>query len=313
MPEGRIGGSVLTNGPERLLDAAGLSIDRMPMLHVILDNMATQCSESLRQVSTAPALFSVEAIGTGRVGDVLDTAESHVVVGIYHVQSWDSRILVGLEHDLVFALVEALFGGDGSESHLADRRPLSGIELRLARKIFEIFAKALQASFAAIVDTVFKLERVETRLDFVNIAPRASFAATIGMKLRILGRDNSLFVLLPQAALNLVRQDLGREPTSESSARDPRWARQIESEIGLTEVVVKGVIEERQFALVDIAGLKVGQILALQATTRTRVRLECNSAPLFWCRLGQADGLYTLQVDSRASRESEIVEDVLSE
>jgi hypothetical protein len=45
---------------ERLLDAPGISIDRMPMLHVIFDRMAAQCSENLRQLSAAPAFFSVE-------------------------------------------------------------------------------------------------------------------------------------------------------------------------------------------------------------------------------------------------------------
>jgi flagellar motor switch protein FliM len=27
------------------------------------------------------------------------------------------------------------------------------------------------------------------------------------------------------------------------------------------------------------------------------VKLECNSEPLFWCQLGQAEGKYTLKVD----------------
>jgi flagellar motor switch protein FliM len=311
MADGRAGGSVLTSGPERLLDAAGISIDRMPMLHVILDNMAAQGSESLRQLSPAPALFSVESLGTARVGDVLDGAEGHTIVGIYHVQPWDSRILIGLEHDLVFALVEALFGGDGGESYLVEKRALSGIEIRLARKVFEIFATALQGSFAPIVDARFKLERVETRLDFVNIAPRNSFAAIIRMKLRILGRDNSLFVLFPQAVLNFVRQDLGRDPSSDMSVRDPRWLRQIGGEIGRTEVVVTGVIEERHFTLADIATLKVGDVLPLQATARTRVKLECNAEPLFWCHLGQADGLYTLRVDTAVNHATELPDDIL--
>lgn len=304
-------GSILANGPERLLDAAGISVDRMPMLHVILDKMAAQCSENLRQLSAAPALFSVEAIGTERIGTVLDAAESHVVVGLYHVQAWDARILIGLDHDLVFALAEALFGGDGGEVQSIERRPLSGIEIRLARKVFELFGKALQAAFAVIVESIFKLERVETRLDFANIAPRNAFAVTTRIKLRILGRDHEIFILVPQAALNSVRQDLCRDLTSDVSVRDPRWTKQIESEIGRTEVAVKGVLEERQFTLADIAELQVGRVLTLQATAKTRVKLECNSEPLFWCHLGQAEGFYMLRVDEFVNQENEFIDDVL--
>ena len=58
--------------------------------------------------------------------------------------------------------------------------------------------------------------------------------------------------------------------------------------------------------------LKVGGILELQATTRTRVRLECNAEPLFWCSLGQGEGFYTLRIDESVSQEQEFIDDVLS-
>lgn len=312
MPETPAKTIILKDGPERLLDAAGVSVDRMPMLHVIFDRMAAQCSENLRQLSATPAFFSVDAIGTHRICDVLDAYESNVVIGIFHVQAWDARILIGLDHNFVFTLAEALFGGDGGEAPSAEKRQLSSIEIRLAQKTFELFAKALKASFAAVCETVFKLERVETRLDFAVIAPKNTFGVTTKIKLRILGRYSEMFILIPQTALNSVRQQLGRDLSNDMSMRDPDWTKQIESEIGRTEVAVRGVIEERHFVLADIASLKVGQVFALQATTKTRVKLECNAEPLFWCNLGQADGFYNLRIDDFVSHEQEFIDDVLS-
>lgn len=292
------GRSILASGPQKLLDAGGIAVDRMPMLHVVLDKMAAQLSESARPLAAAPAFVSVDSVATVRIGDVLDGCESGVVFGIFHAVAWDQQILVGLPHDLVLTLAEAMFGGDGSEAPADERRPLSGIEIRLAQKLFELVGAALQSSFTAVSDTRFKLERVETRLDFAVIAPRNTFSVTASLKLRILGRERKLFVLVPQAALSPLRQDLARDRSSETSMRDPRWTRQMESEIGRTEVVVRGIIEERQFTLEDIAGLAIGTILPLQATARTKVALEGNAEPLFWCELGQADGRYTLRIDA---------------
>lgn len=303
--------SLSTNGPQRLLEAAGVSVDRMPMLHVIFDRMAAQCCESARPLSAAPAFFSVDAIATEKIGDVLDACENNVVFGIYHVQAWDQRILIGLEHDLVLTLAEAMFGGDGSEAPGTERRLLSGIEIRLAQKLFELLGAALQFSFAIVSETRFRLERVETRLDFAVIAPKSSFGVTARLKLRILGRERKLVVLIPQSALSPIRQDLARDRSSEMSPRDPRWTRQIESEIGRTDIVVNAVIEERHFTLDDIAGLKVGAVLTLQATAKSRVMLEGNAEPLFWCHLGQADGFYTLRVDAPVDQEQEFIAGVL--
>lgn len=304
--------NAVKNASERLLDAPGISIDRMPMLHVVFDRMAAQCSENLRQLSAAPAFFSVDSIAARRVGDVLDAFENDVVIGIFHVQAWDSRILLGLGHDFIFTLADALFGSDGGEAPLTDRRKLSSLEIRLAQKAFVLLGRALQSAFETVSATTFKLERVETRLDFAVIAPRNSFAVHARVRLRILGRHSEMFILVPQAALNSVRQELGRDLSDEAAVRDPAWTRQIEAEIGRTDVAIKGVIEERQFVLADIAALKVGGILELQATTRTRIRLECNAEPLFWCSLGQGDGFYTLRIDESVSQEQEFIDDVLS-
>jgi flagellar motor switch protein FliM len=220
-------------------------------------------------------------------------------------------LLIGLEHEFVFALAEALFGGDGRESTVIEKRQLSNIELRLGKKAFDLFAQALQNAFATVCETIFKLDRVETRLDFVTIAPRTAFGVRARLTLRILGREGNMFVLIPQTALNSVRQDLARDVAAEISVRDPRWAKQIQSEIGQTEVTIRGVIEQRHFSLKDITTLKIGQVLTLEATAKTRVKLECNVEFLFWCDLGQADGYYTLRVKDFVSQEQELIDDIL--
>lgn len=296
---------------EMLLDGAGISVDRMPLLNVIFERMAGQCSEALRQMSPSPALFLVESLLTQRIGDVLDSYENNAVFGIIHVQAWDSRLLIGLEHEFIFSLAEALFGGDGSEACVIEKRQLSNIELRLAKNTFDLFAQALQNSFKSVCETIFKLDRVETKLDFVTIAPRTAFGVRAILKLRILGREAHMFVLIPQSALNTIRQDLVHDASAEVSFRDPLWTKQIQNEVGQAEIAIRGIIEQRHFCLNDIARLQVGQVLTLEATAKTRVKLECNTEHLFWCDLGQADGFYTLRIEDPVNQEQELIDDIL--
>ena len=124
-------GQIVKTAPERLLDGAGISVDRMPMLNVIFERMAAQCTDLMRQLSSSPALFMVESIVTERIGDVLDDYENNVVIGVIYVQAWDQRLLIGLQHDLVFALAEVLFGGDGGS---AGRRKAATLEYRAAAR-----------------------------------------------------------------------------------------------------------------------------------------------------------------------------------
>ena len=299
-------------GLESLVDAAGLSIERMPMLHVIFDRMVTQCSEAMRTLSSAPAFFSVADMKSKRMGDILDSFEGHVIAAVYYSPVWDSRILIALDHAFVFNFVEALLGGDGAEPPYYEDRPLSAIEVKMAQAVIDPTSKALSAAFAVVSDTTFKFERVETRMDFVAVANRSTFAVVSEISLRVLERGGSMFIVIPQGALNPIKESLARDISDEMSTPDPRWTKQIQNEVGRADVVVQGVLEDHSFTLGDIAELRVGQVLKLTVKTDSHIKLECNDQALFLCQLGQGEGHYTLRVDAFIDQEQELIDDILS-
>lgn len=297
---------------DRLLDAAGLSLDRLPMLHVIFDRMTTFCADHLRHLAASPMYYSLSEIESGRIGDILEMYEANAIAGVFHAPEWDSHVLVGFDRDFIFTMVEVLLGSDGSEPPVDEERGFSNIELRMAQAIFEQVGKALQASFALVADTPFKFERLETRMDFAVIGRRNNQSVVAKFLLQALNRGGEMFVIIPQSVLNPMRQTLARVLSGDSSTRDPRWAKQIATEVQKTEVTLKAVLEERHLSLGEIADLKVGQVLELQATPRSRVKLEGNDQGLFWCHVGKAEGSYVLRVDEFINQEQEFIDDVLS-
>jgi flagellar motor switch protein FliM len=56
----------------------------------------------------------------------------------------------------------------------------------------------------------------------------------------------------------------------------------------------------------------VGQVLELNATARSRVRVECDGERLIWCHLGKSEGHYTLRVEDIVDQEQEFMKDILS-
>jgi flagellar motor switch protein FliM len=300
--------SSATDIRDRLLDAAGLSLDRLPMLHVIFDRMTTFCADHLRHLAASPMYYSLSEVESGRIGDILEMYEANAIAGVFHVPEWDSHILVGFDRDFIFTMVEVLLGSDGSEPPVDEERGFSNIELRLAQAIFEQVGKALQASFALVADTPFKFERLETRMDFAVIGRRNNQSVVAKFLLQALNRGGEMFVII----LNPMRQTLARVLSGDSSTRDPRWAKQIATEVQRTEVTLKAVLEERYLTLGEIADLKVGQVLELQATPRSRVKLEGNEQALFWCHVGKAEGSYVLRVDDYVDQEQEFIDNVLS-
>ena len=297
---------------DKLLDAAGLALDQLPMLQVIFDRVATYCAESLRHLAASQPYYSLSNVETGRIGDLLEMYEGNALAGIFNVPEWDNHVIVGFDRDFIFSLIEILFGSDGSEPPIEDGRGFSNIEVHVAHAVFEQVARALQTSFALVSEAQFKFERSETRMDFAVIGRRNNLAVAAKFLLQAINRGGEMFVIVPQSALTPMRQSLARVISGESNARDPTWTRQMRQEVQRTGVTVRAVLEEDDFDLGKIAELKVGQILKLQSTPRSRVKLESNHQPLFWCHLGQSEGFYTVRIDELFDRDQEFINNVLS-
>jgi len=295
-----------------LIDAANLSLSQLPMLPVIFDRVGAQLAERLRQIAWAPPHFTLNGIGSERMGEALDGYEMNAIAGIFHVATWDAQVVIGFDRNFVFTMVELLFGGDGSERPVEDERSFSSIEVQIAQMLLENAGQALQAAFAHVAPLRLRLERTETRMDFASVGRRHHPAFVARFLLQAINRGGEMFVVIPQAALSPLRQALSRVVTGDSPAPDPGWTKKINDEVQRTEVSISAVLESRDFTLADIAGLKVGQVLKLQATTRSRVKVTSNEQPLFWSYLGQNEGFHTLCIDEPIDEEREFINGVLS-
>lgn len=295
-----------------LLDAASLSIDQLPMLPVILDRVGNQLADRLRHLAWAAPHFTLNRVESVRLGDALDAYEMKAIAGVFHVPAWDNSIVIGFDRDFVFTMVELLFGGDGSEPPVEDERSFSNIETQVAQALLEHAAQSFQAAFAQIASLRIRLERVETRMDFVSAGRRTTPSVAARFLLQAINRGGEMFVLVPQLALSPMRQVLSKPATGEPRLHDPTWAKKIGDEVQRTEVRIRAVLESNGFTLGDIAGLEVGQVLRLQATPRSRVKVESSEQPLFWAYLGQNDGFHTLCIDEPIDQEREFIKDVLS-
>src|SRR5262249_25689167 len=143
---------------DKLLDAAGITIDRLPMLHVIFDRMATDAADALRHMSASPSYFSLSNIEHGRIGEVLEGYEANAVAGVFYAPAWASRARLGRAGACVFTRLEVLSGPDAMEPPVDDERSFSNVELRVAQSLLELIGKSFHSSFSMMTDAPLKFE-----------------------------------------------------------------------------------------------------------------------------------------------------------
>ncbi|MBJ3778672.1 flagellar motor switch protein FliM [Acuticoccus mangrovi] len=297
---------------DKLLDAAGIQIDRLPMLPVIFDRVANQCVEQMRAIAASPCYFSMSHIEQGRVGDLLEPYEANAVAAILDVPEWDSEVVLGFDRDFIFTIVEVMFGADGNEMPEEDGRTFSNIEMKICAKLAEMICGTLSAAFAVATKASFRLERLETRMHFAVVGRRNAQAAAAKFLVQAINRGGEMFVILPHSGLQMVRRSLSSTSGNETTNRDPNWMKQMQAGVTRAEVGLRAILAEKELTLGDIARLAPGQVISLAATPKTPVKLEANEQPLFWCQLGQAEGVYKLRIDDVFDPEQELLGDILN-
>jgi flagellar motor switch protein FliM len=295
-----------------LLKASNLAIDQLPLLPVILDRVGTHLAERLRNLSSALPHVTVNDLTTARIGDTLDSYEMRAVTGLFYAVGWEAPVIVGFDRDFVYSAVEMLLGGDGSEPPVEEERNLSSVEVQISQFIFEEVGTALQLAFAGISNPRFRLERTETRMDFAGAGRRNNQAVVAKFILQAINRGGEMFVIIPQSALLPMRQALARITPVDSEPIDSVWTRQMTEEVQRASVTIRAVAETRALTLGDVADLKVGQIVKLQATATSRIKVESAEQPLFWAYLGQNDGCHTLCIDEAFDQQREFINEVLA-
>ncbi len=281
---------------DRLKAIAKLSIDKLPVLNTVFEQMAAGCVEEFHDYCSPAFSAFVNQIVSGDSWDLLESLSDSVAV-IFYCREWDARLVVGLERRLVFAIVEAMFGGDGADQPFMAARPFTTLETRIGRIVCEFAAKSLEKAFAGIYEISLEPERTETSLEFTTLGQTSMIMIHAQILFQVLEQGGLMFVLVPQSSLNPIRQKLERERKPLPSSKDPRWTNALNNRISATEITVQAVLEGKALQLGELLRLEPGKMIEL-CGTEENVVLECQGDRLFRGHLGQSRGFFTITIDA---------------
>jgi flagellar motor switch protein FliM len=295
-----------------LLGAARGGFERLPLLRQALERVGPACSEDMEGIVDLPLRLTLVDVVSGIAGDVLPTEPGEVAVGLLAAAQWSTQLIVRADRAAAFAIVEILLGGDGLQPSYKAERPLSGIETGVVGLFFASVARSLVQAFEPVAASTFA---VETLGEDIDLEAMDFAAGVLVARYRLEAPEpcGQIVIAIPQTALAALRKSLSEVPKAEAASEsDPGWAQHIRKQVTRANVTLTAILDERPGLLAEFFNLEVGQIVGLQATAESRVRIECNGERLLWCELGKANDVYTLRVDAFVDRDQEFMDDILA-
>ena len=125
MTAGSIQSASARESLQGLFGAAQGGLERLPLLRQALERTGPACAEEVRSLAAAPLRLALQGIDSGSAADVLMPGRGDRAVAVLGASGWDARLFASADRGAVFAIVEAMLGGDGSQPAHAAERALS--------------------------------------------------------------------------------------------------------------------------------------------------------------------------------------------
>jgi flagellar motor switch protein FliM len=208
--------------------------------------------------------------------------------------------LIALDRDLVFLIVERMFGGEGlAQAHSAGR-DMTKTERRIMKRVLEVILASYAKSWEPVLAIVPQHVRTEVNAHLVNLAlPNAEVVDTT-VSIVIGSYSGDLHVCMPYAMLEPIQDVLC------SVRRDPRgdgcgeWAPAIAQCLEDAEIELVSRLAVAAITLRDILSMKIGDVIPL--TIGKVVAAEVDDVAVMNCTYGVFNGRYALRVEKMLSR-----------
>lgn len=296
---------------EPLISLGEGSLDRMPTLHLLYEDVATRFTRVFGALTGANATLVFERLEARRVADLAAPEEPFAHLGVYDARGLGSRGVVGVDAAFSDMVVEMLLGSGVIDPPRETSQPLSRLVVRLTDLAIAKILEGVEGAFAPLATIEFEPNASHTEAGFAALGQRSAVALVASFRLSAFDREGIVAFALPRAAYDPYRTALARLPGAEGFARDLRWAENLYEHVVQTEVTVDVRIDARGFTLADIASLEVGDLLRLPNAPDSPIRVESDGRALFWCTLGQKDGFFTIRLEDVSDDRRSFIENVL--
>src|SRR5579863_1409732 len=275
-------------GIRAIINSALVSYERLPMLEIVFDRLVRLMTTSLRNFTSDNVEVSLDNISSIRFGDYLNSIPLPAILPVFRAEELDNLGLLTVDSNLICSIVDVLLGGRrGTAAMRIEGRPYTTIERVLVERMVEVVLHDCKVAFEPLTPVNFTLDRLETNPRFAAIARPANAAILVKLRIDMEDRGGRIELLLPYATLEPIRKMLLQQFMGEKFGRDNIWESHLATELWITQMEVRAVLDEQQLALSRVLDLKVGDTLVLNATPDSLVELRAGQISLTRGRMGR--------------------------
>ena len=203
--------------------------------------------------------------------------------------------LIIINPDLVFLVVDNLFGGDGRFHTRVEGREFTQTEQRIIQNILDVIFADYEKSWEPVHPIKFEYVRSEMNTRFANIATPNEVVVATTFNIAIGNAGGEFHICMPYAMIQPIRDVLYSTLQGDHMDVDKRWVQMLSKQVQLAEVELVANLGQAPVTLRQILNMQEGDVIALEIPEA--IVAQVDGVPVLECKYGVFNGQYALKVD----------------
>lgn len=268
---------------------------RMPTMEIINERFARNIRIGLFNFIRKSPEVSIGGIKVQKYSAFLREIVVPTNFNIVSVRPLRGSGLIVCDPNLVFAVIDALFGGAGKFHTRIEGRDFSPTEQRVITRLVEVIIGEYRKAWHGIYPLDLEYQRSEMQPQFANIATPSEIVVATSFTLEIGDTSGSVHFCIPYSTLEPIRDVLYSTVQGDSSEPDRRWVNLLKTQIQSAEVELVAELGHAPATVEQLLAFKPGDFVELDLEQVIHAKVD--GVPVFDCYYGTSNGKYAVKID----------------
>lgn len=283
---------------------------RMPTLEMISERLARSLRLSVYSMLGRSPEISVLGVTTPRYADYIPGLTVPTSLNRIRFQPLSGAGLMVFEANLVFAIIDAFFGGNGRHAKI-EGREFTPTESQIIHMLLELVTRGLEEAWAPVLPARIEFINSEMNPGFVNLASPTEVVVVTRLHVEIDGKGGEIHVTLPWAMLGPIKDTLRAGMQSDQADREERWSQVLRNQLEDAPVDLVARIGTACLSLRTLMSMRPGDIIPCDLGDSTDVLSD--GVSLFRGELQERRGRQVIRIDEMTLRKTRNTLDAFAE
>ena len=268
---------------------------RMPTMEIVNERFARNARIGLFNLIRKSPEVSIGGIKMHKYSAFLREIVVPTNFNIMSVRPLRGSGLIVCDPTLVFAVIDALFGGAGKFHTRIEGRDFSPTEQRVIGRLVDVIAEEYKKAWSGVYPVELEYQRSEMQPQFATVAAPSEIVVSTSFTLEIGETSGTIHFCIPYATLEPIRDTLYSTVQGDSAEHDRRWVKLLTHQIQSAEVQLVAELATAPATVEQLLALKPGDFIELDLNPLVQAKVD--GVPVFDCHYGTSSGKYAIKIE----------------